>query len=87
MSSNLSLQNELNLIYTNSNEYSLRQLRNKIYAFTDLIKSHTSTEIYEKFNIEYDCVYYEMIYGSNDEYTEKVKEDFLNVLKEVIDSL
>jgi phosphomannomutase len=51
-----------------------------------LIKENTTDEIYENYKIESDCVYYEMIYGNNDEYTENVKNSFLNSLKIVIDS-
>lgn len=87
MTSQMSLRDSLSCIYDNSNNFSLRELRNKTYRFSSLIKENTTDEIYENYKIESDCVYYEMIYGNNDEYTENVKNSFLNSLKIVIDSL
>jgi len=87
MTSQTSLRDSLSCIYNNSNNYSLRELRNKTYGFTSSIKENTTNEIYEDYKIESDCLYYEMIYGNNDEYTENVKNSFLNSLKIVIDSL
>jgi hypothetical protein len=87
MTSQMSLRDSLSCIYDNSNNYSLRELGNKTYRFSSLIKENTTDEIYENYKIESDCVYYEMIYGNNDEYTENVKNSFLNSLKIVIDSL
>jgi hypothetical protein len=57
----------------------LRSLKNDI-------KANISSELFDKFDIEYKCVYYEHLYGDG-EYSEYVVKDCMDILDEIIDTL
>jgi hypothetical protein len=57
----------------------LRSLKNDI-------KANISSELFDKFDIEYKCVYYEHLYGDG-EYSENVVKDCMDILDEIIDTL
>lgn len=85
MSSNII--NKLRIIVEKSDKLSLRQLR---LEFNDIIveeiKNKTSDELYNNFMIEFETTYYEIIYGNNDNNTEKIKEHFLKSIIAIIEN-
>jgi hypothetical protein len=78
---------KLSLIVEKSNKLSLRQLR---LEFNDIIveeiKNETNNELYNNFMIEFETTYYEIIYGNNDNNTEKIKQHFLKSIKAIIEN-
>ena len=48
------------------------------------VKSYISYDLYEKLNVELDCVYYESIYGGDKEDGQMVRDDFIRVVDSVI---
>jgi hypothetical protein len=78
---------KLSLIVEKSNKLSLRQLR---LEFNDIIveeiKNEINNELYNNFMIEFETTYYEIIYGNNDNNTEKIKQHFLKSIKAIIEN-
>ena len=78
---------KLSLIVEKSDKLSLRQLR---LEFNDIIveeiKNQTSDELYNNFMIEFETTYYEIIYGNNDNNTEKIKQHFIKSIKAIIEN-
>lgn len=67
-------------IIDNSHKYTLRKLQRKVYPLMGEMKG----EKYEKCKIEYECVKNEVLYGDDDEDSERVKQDFIKSLREIM---
>jgi hypothetical protein len=50
------------------------------------IKANVSSELYDRFDVEYKCVYYEHLYGDGT-FSEHVVKDCMDCLDEIIDTL
>ena len=57
-----------------------------LVGLRDAIKANTSTDLFDKFNVEMQCVYYEHLYGDG-EYTDHVVKDCIEVLDLIIDEI
>jgi len=77
------LINELNKIKLIDNEL-LKTIYNSFIHLNKHIKTIISSELYEKLQIELECIYYESVYGDNDEDSLMVYNQFIKVLDEVI---
>jgi len=55
-------------------------------SLKDDIKANVSPELYDMFNVEYQCVYNEHLYGDG-EYTVHVVHDCMDVLDLIIDAI
>jgi hypothetical protein len=58
----------------------------RLRSLKDDIKANISSELYDKFDVEYKCVYYENLYGDGT-FSEHVVKDCIDVLDEIIDTL
>jgi len=58
----------------------------KLAVYKNDIKNNSSAELYEKFNCEYRCVYYESLYGDG-EYTDHVVNECIDALETITQSL
>jgi hypothetical protein len=58
----------------------------RLCSLKDDIKANISSELYDKFDIEYKCVYYENLYGDGT-FSEHVVKDCMDCLDEIIDTL
>ena len=57
----------------------------EVNSLNDAIKKNVSAELYQDFNIELRCVYFESIYGDGD-YSDHVVNDCIKVLDLIIDT-
>ena len=58
----------------------------RLRSLKDDIKANVSPELYDKFDVEYKCVYYENLYGDGT-FTEHVVHDCMDVLDLIIDAI
>ena len=77
------LISELNKIKLIDNQ-SLRAIYNSFIRLNKHIIIIISSELYEKLQTELQCIYYESVYGDNDEDSLMVYNQFIEVLDEVI---
>jgi hypothetical protein len=80
------LINELNKIKLIDNQ-SLRAIYNSFIRLNKHIIIIISSELYEKLQTELQCIYYESVYGDNDEDSLMVYNQFIEVLDEVINMI
>ena len=57
-----------------------------LVCLKDDIKANISDDLFDKFNVEMRCVYYEDLYGDG-EYTDHVVKDCIEVLDLIIDEI
>jgi hypothetical protein len=83
----LTIIDKLNLIIEKSDKLSLRQLRLEFNdEIIEEIKTKTTNELYNNFMIEFETTYYEIIYGNNDDNTQKIKQHFLKSIRAIIEN-
>ena len=75
---------ELNVNF--EEEGCIRKFYQGLRSLKNDIKANISSELFDKFDIEYKCVYYEHLYGDG-EYSEHVVKDCMDILDEIIDTL
>jgi|OM-RGC.v1.031446001 hypothetical protein len=80
---NIAIQYLINDYY---DHLTISKFHDDLYRLKDDIKTFISEDLHEKFETEFQCVYYETEYGDG-EYTHCVVEDCMNVLLEIIDVL
>jgi hypothetical protein len=80
------LISELNKIKLIDNQ-SLRAIYNSFIRLNKHIIIIISSELYEKLQTELQCIYYESVYGDNDEDSLMVYNQFIEVLEEVINMI
>jgi|LakMenEpi03Aug12_release.lakeMendotaPanAssembly.Ray.scaffolds.fasta_scaffold32909_5 hypothetical protein len=80
------LISELNKIKLIDNQ-SLRAIYNSFIRLNKHIIIIISSELYEKLQTELQCIYYESVYGDNDEDSLMVYNQFIEVLDEVINMI
>lgn len=71
--------------YVDENDCIIRFYRS-LRSLKDDIKANVSNDLYDKFIVEYRCVYYEHLYGDG-QYTNYVINDCIKVLDVIIDTL
>lgn len=64
----------------------IRLFYHGLRSFKNDIKPKISYELYDRFDVECRCVYYEHLYGDG-EYSDNVVKDCMDVLDEIIDAL
>ena len=66
---------------------SLRTIWREAVSIVDNLKDMISQDLHERLKVELQCVYYEIIYGGNENDRKIVRDDFISVVDEVIAEL
>jgi len=67
-------------------EYSLLELRNKLYEYSENIRLIVSNDIYKKFKFDLETINIEYLYGYGD-FTNNIKIEIENTLNEIINDI
>jgi hypothetical protein len=82
------LNEEIKLIISNfRKDKCIYAFFHKLRSLKDDIRINISDELFQKFDTEYKCVYYEHLYGDNDDDTLLVVNDCIDVLNAIIDDV
>jgi hypothetical protein len=65
-------------------DFDLFTLYRDIIEHKGFIRKTTTNDLYESLCTELDCVFYEARFGDNDDYTETVYNDCVEVLKKIV---
>ena len=76
----IAIQNQVNKYY---DHLEITTFHDDLHLFKDDIKIYISDDLHEKFNTEFQRVYYETKYGDDGEYSHCVAEDCIEVLLEI----
>jgi hypothetical protein len=80
-------QERLKRVLDDCDTYTLREFKNAVYPLVREMKGMIDEEKYSDFIIEYDCVKNEVIYGDDDEDSERVKQDCIESLRAIMSDL
>lgn len=81
--------NELKAIYNKSSDYYIMGLYMELNRINSNIINHINddSKLLDDWKVELETLYYEGVYGDNDEYTDLVIEDCMTVLNQIIKKL
>jgi hypothetical protein len=68
--------------YENSSD--MHPFYRKLCHIDDDIRNYISDSLYKEYKIEHQCIYYELIYGEDEEDADIVVNDCINILERII---